>query len=316
VIYQTVGKIVRDSTDGVTCAGLEAIDVNAGSVFITNHRDIVLDSALLNYLLFGSKLDTTYIAIGDNLLRINWVKDLVRLNKSFIVKRNLQKHDMLLASKKLSAYIRHLVVEEKKYIWIAQREGRTKNGIDATQPGVLKMLNMSSEMDLVDAFRQLNIIPISISYEIEPCERFKVAEQKARLEEGKYLKSPEEDIKSMYSGIVDPKGRVHFGFGKSLNQFLPEVDRNQSKNDQIQQITEFLDQQIKLNYKIWPGNYIALDLLQEKNEFEHLYTPEQKEKFIETMNQKLMGFSSEISHRLYLEIYANPLLSRNIIESA
>lgn len=311
IIYKTVLKIINDSTQGLTFEGLEQIDAQTGKIFLSNHRDIVLDSAFLNFLLYDNKRNTTYIAIGDNLLIYDWIVELVKLNKSFIVKRKVQKHEIIETSKKLSAYI-NTKVKENSSVWIAQREGRTKDGLDLTQPGIIKMFTFGSDKPLLEAISDLNIIPLSISYEFEPCDSYKALELARKNSEAGYQKTIEDDLKNMFAGIKEPKGRVHYHFGTPVNKYLDRVEAKQNKNDQIAQLTSLIDQEIIRNYKLWPNNYIAYDLVSGNDRFKEHYTDMDKQVFLEWLRKKSFQdekFSEQIKANM-IQAYANPLIAK------
>src|SRR5690606_22881194 len=195
--------------DNLTCSGLENIQKDQSYLFISNHRDIILDSAILNVVLFEGDHGTIQTAIGSNLLSSAIVTDLTKLNKNFVVKRNTGAREFYENSMMLSAYIRHTIGEEKHSIWIAQREGRTKDGLDKTQPGLLKMLTMDCDKAMRECFRELRVTPVAISYENDPCDVLKIPELKAISRDEKYEKKPQEDFNSIITGLTGQKGRVH-----------------------------------------------------------------------------------------------------------
>ncbi|HNU77080.1 MAG TPA: 1-acyl-sn-glycerol-3-phosphate acyltransferase, partial [Prolixibacteraceae bacterium] len=199
-VYRFVEDVIRSSTDGLMTSGVETLDKHQAYLFISNHRDIILDSAFLNYVIVQQGMNTTQIAIGDNLLIYDWITHVVKLNRAFVVKRNISARELLEASKKLSTYIRESITGKNLSVWIAQREGRTKDGNDQTQVAILKMLNLSNTKTLAEGFSELTIIPLSISYEIEPCGISKTAELIRRDTDG-YQKTPEDDLRSMASGL-------------------------------------------------------------------------------------------------------------------
>ena len=229
-------------------------------LFISNHRDIILDSAILNYIQVAAGMNTTEIAIGNNLLVYDWIEHIVKLNGAFVVKRNLPARELLTASKSLSAYIRKTITEDNVSVWIAQREGRTKNGCDQTQQALLKMLNLSNCADFASGFRELQIVPLSISYEREPCGISKVEEIYKKEREG-YVKTQSDDLKSMAFGLTRPKGRVHFAFGEPIDARLDEIAKCENQQESIQKLAEQIDACIYRNYKLWPYNYLAADML-------------------------------------------------------
>jgi hypothetical protein len=235
----------------------------------------------------------------------------VRINRSFIVKRNLGLREQLDASKKLSAYIRHTLTQKGESVWIAQREGRTKDGNDQTQQALLKMLNMSNKGTLLEGFYELNIVPMAISYEIEPCGILKVEETLKRKYNTDFAKTQKDDIKSMTDGVMKPKGRIHYGFGNPVNYKLVELLKNKKANEAIQTISEHIDKRIYYNYKLWPNNYIAFDLLNNGSTHTDKYTTIEKKKFVNMVNEEVatLSFDKEEATELYLQLYANPVIN-------
>ena len=308
IIYNTVKKIINTTTCGLYSDGLNSLSKENSYLFITNHRDIILDSAFLNFLLFDNGFNTSQIAIGDNLLIYPWITDIVRLNRSFIVKRNLSRNDFFTESKKLSAYIRQSITRQNVSVWIAQREGRTKNGNDETNPALLKMLDMSGQNDFLVNFSDLNIVPVSISYEYEPCDEFKVRE----LVNPDYKKSIEDDLQSMYSGIFNNKGNVHYHFSSVLHDELQEVKEIKNKNDQLKLIANQIDDQIYQGYKLWPNNYIAYDLLNNTRKYQDEYNEDEKQAFNNYRDNllKVVPGDPEVKAKVFLDIYANPVRNK------
>lgn len=315
MISPLVEAIVQKSTDGLSVSGLENIPQEIGCLYISNHRDIVLDSAFLNILLFRQNYDTTEIAIGSNLLIYPWITKLVRLNKSFLVNRNVPVKHMFETSGNLSAYIRHTIAEKNTSVWIAQREGRTKDGNDRTQVSLLKMLNMSGENNLAASYKQLNIVPISISYELESCASFKVKELYERSQNPDFKKSLRDDLVSMGKGMMAPKGRVHFSINKPLNDYFDFESLPKNKNEAMKIIADAIDLSIFKSFKLWPSNYIAYDLLKNSNEMAEHYSKDDYDKFTSFLDKQLQTLKGQrdILKKFFLEIYANPLINaRNV----
>jgi len=286
-------RLIRKSTDGFSYSGLKELDLNKPSLFISNHRDIVLDPALVNYALFNVGAETVEIAVGDNLLSKEWISDLMRINKSFIVKRGEKtKRAMLTASKNLSAYIHHALTENQQPIWIAQKEGRAKDGLDKTNSALVSMLllNKPKEMPIKDYLNELNIIPVSISYQYDPCDRDKAKELAIIEATGNYEKSEHEDIRSITRGLVDYKGKIHLAFGTPISG-----DFSDSKA-----IAAAIDQQIIGNYKIFDSNQTA---------FEQLTSPQA---IINKgcMIQQRLADLNEAQKRWLLTMYANPVVAK------
>lgn len=321
VISPIVDAIIKSSTDGITCSGIDNLSKDGNYLFISNHRDIVLDSAFLNILFFKNGFRTTEIAIGSNLLIYPWITKLVKLNKSFIVNRNVPIRQIYEYSSKLSKYIRYSLTDKKNSIWIAQREGRTKNGDDRTQVSLLKMFDISGEGKIGDNYKALNIVPVAISYERESCATFKVKEIYARSKNPNYKKSIRDDLVSMTKGMQSPKGRVHFSFGTPLNEVIDFDNIETNKNNFIKFLASKIDEQIHTEFKLWPSNYIAKDMLDNEQLFAEYYTKEDFDEFSAYLNKQLSNLRGEpeVLKRLYLEIYANPLINKyqhiNIIQN-
>jgi 1-acyl-sn-glycerol-3-phosphate acyltransferase len=311
-MYKLIEELIlKPSTDGLTSSGLENLEKGKSYLFISNHRDIILDSALLNYLIVDEGMNTTEVAIGNNLLIENWIEYAVKLNRAFVVRRNLPVRELLMASKKLSEYIRRDIKLKNTSVWIAQREGRTKDGNDKTQTALLKMLNLSNNNEFSDGFKELRIVPLSISYEIEPCGTSKVEELYKRKTEG-FEKTPKDDLRSMGHGLVNPKGRVHFAFGQPINEQIDLFANETTLGEQIEQLGEYIDQQIYLNFKLWPNNYIACDLLNETTTHSKHYTQEEYNNFSTLLENALNEIEGdkETIRSMFLQMYANPVINK------
>ena len=304
--------ILKSSTKGITIGGLEHLKKDQSYLFISNHRDIVLDSALLNVEMYKFGYTTTEIAIGSNLLVYQWIEDLSRINRSFIVKRNIPVRQMLGASKLLSSYIRQTIINNGNSIWIAQREGRSKDGFDQTSPALLKMLNMSNKQKFVRGFQELRIVPMAISYEIEPCGNEKVAELLKRQADPCFQKSEKDDLLSMVSGLKNQKGRIQIQFGKPIGRSaLKGLSKEGTINDRLKRFAEYIDNQIYKNYQLYPNNYIAYDLYYNCNKYVDQYTTEEQRLFIELTHQrlKLVNEDREEAMELWLKMYSTPVFS-------
>lgn len=309
-------RLIADSITEISSSNIERMSPDRANLFITNHRNIVLDSALLNWLLikqFGDPYKTTAIAIGNNLLSTPWVRNLARINKSFIVQRDTTVQEMLMSSKRLSAYMRKTLLKEKNSIWIAQREGRTKDGNDLTQSGLLKMLNMSGGEDFVESFAELSIVPVAISYEYDPCDKMKLIEL-ATIEQGiKYTKAPMEDFNSMFYGIMGHKGRVHYEFGEVITKdVLQGIEGKKSINEKIKFISDHIDRFIHSAFKLWPLNYIAADILNNSSYFTDQYTEDEYNDYVKRMEEAVYGsdFEPQVLKRIYLRMHANPVKNK------
>ncbi len=310
-VYDLLRRIINNTSDGLSCQGLENLDKNKAYLFISNHRDIILDSALLNYLIFENGMNTTQIAIGNNLLLYDWIMHAVKLNRAFIIRRDLSPRELMESSQKVSHYIRKSILQDRLSVWIAQREGRTKDGDDKTQLSVLKMLNMSNKKSISEGFNELSIVPVSISYEIEPCALSKMKELIKKEHYGQ-MKTSKDDLKSMSMGMFNPKGRMRFVFGKPVELDFNNGKTVAQKNELFQKIGNSIDRQIYTNYKLWPNNYIAYDLLTQENEFHEKYSYEEKKNFETMIQQALIHIDFPITdiRERFLKMYANPLINK------
>ena len=303
------------TSTGLTVSGIENIDPQRNYLFISNHRDIVLDSALINVTLREHGLNTSQIAIGDNLLIYDWITDLVKLNKSFLVLRNLSSvRQQMEASAMLSSYIRYAISDRKQNIWLAQREGRSKDGNDETQNSVLKMLNLSGKEDFASNFAQLQILPVAISYEYDPCDYLKAYQFQLKRDDPSYKKSKDDDLEHMSLGIRGTKGGVHISFSKEISiDELHNINAD-NKNAQIQELASIIDKRIHSSYHLWPSNYIAFDELNGTSRFADKYTAEAKAVFDkrneEHISTKLQGCDKQFVLNAILSMYANPLINK------
>ena len=312
IIYHTVQKVLSKSSEGLTYSGFDSLNKDESYLYISNHRDIVLDTSLLNCVLYEADLKMTASAIGDNLVQKPFLLALSRLNRNFLVKRGLSPREMLKSSQKLSEYIRKLILEEKRSVWMAQREGRTKDGNDHTQQGVLKMLAMAKDNEsLAEYFGKINIVPVAISYEFDPTDVLKMPEILAKRMEQIYIKSANEDFKSILRGALGNKGRIHIAAGKPITEeVLREMEsKSGSTNEQLQIITAGIDKRIHKNYKLWPANYIAFDLLNNSSMFEEKYSTKQKRQFERRLTRRV-DFKNALEVNSYLLMYANPVINQ------
>lgn len=310
--YGLLWEIGHKATNGLTLDHSALKDKKAAYTYISNHRDIVLDSGFLSILLMDQGLDTVEIAIGDNLLIYPWIKKLVRINKSFIVQRGLPMRQMLESSARMSRYMHYTIGEKKQSIWLAQREGRAKDSNDRTQDSVLKMLAMGGEGEIIDRLMEMNIAPVAISYEYDPCDYLKAWEFQLKRDIPDYKKSTADDLKNMQIGLFGFKGRVHFQAAACINDELPQMDRSLPKNELFTRISALIDQRIHANYRIYPNNYVALDLLEGNETFSQQYTAEDKQRFRAYLEQQLALIEIPDKDLLFLrekmlQMYANPL---------
>lgn len=309
-----IQAVINNTSDGVTVTGLENLQPDTSYLFISNHRDIILDSAILNLILRNKGLKYTQAAIGSNLLVNEWVTDLVKLNSCFIIERDIPVREMIVSSALRSKYIRGTILEGKNSIWIAQREGRTKNGDDKTQPSLLKMFKMSGPKDFVENFKELRIVPVSISYEWEPCDDLKTNELYTKTV-SEYVKTPEEDMRSMQTGLGVYKGRINFGIDKPITTELETIAGLPSNGERLNALAQLINTKIYKNFKLWPNNYIAYDLLHSVNKYTRFYNEKEKENSIRIMTQKVDRIEGNRSllNNIFLEIYATPV--RNCMEN-
>jgi hypothetical protein len=310
-IYDLLHWLIDKSSDGLKCMGVNKLDKNKPYLFISNHRDIILDAAIINFLIFEYGMNTTQIAIGDNLLLYDWIEHMVKLNRSFVIKRSLAPRELMEASKKVSNFIRQSITEDKMSVWIAQREGRTKDGNDQTQLSVLKMLNMSNDKGVSDGFNELNIVPVSISYEIEPCGLAKMKELIKKEHYGE-RKTDKDDLKSMGMGMFTPKGRMHFVFGNPIKTNFAIADNAEQRNKYLKDLGDIIDAQIYKNFKLWPNNYVAYDMLMQEHRFKDKYTAQEQRKFEIMVEQAMVNIDypiTDITER-FLKIYANPVINK------
>lgn len=312
--YSLLHGIIDKHSDGFDMDTSSLDDKHRNYTFISNHRDIVLDPGFLSVGLIDNNFPTTVeIAIGDNLLIYPWIKKLVRVNKSFIVQRALSMRQMLESSARMSRYIHFAVTEKKENVWIAQREGRAKDSNDRTQDSVLKMLAMAGEGNIIDRLKELNIVPTSLSYEYDPCDYLKAQEMQQKRDIEGFKKSQQDDLNNMQTGIFGYKGKVHFQTGPCINDEL-EALRGLPKTEVFSKISELIDLHIHRNYRIYPGNYVACDLLEGKNTFAGQYTEEDKVRF-ETYLQKKLDMiqlpdkDEAFLRRCMLTMCANPALN-------
>lgn len=311
--YEAVMMVANKTTFSLTVSGRSRLPKDKKScTFISNHRDIILDAAFLNVMLYDVGYGMTQVAIGDNLLIRPWIETLVRLNNSFIVKRGVSVRQMLDVSKKLSAYIRHTINESKESIWIAQREGRAKDSNDRTQGSVLKMLNMSGDKDIVSNIMDLNIFPVAISYEYDPCDFLKAKEFQMKRDDPDYVKSQRDDLLNMETGILNNKGRVHFTLTEPINDQLAVLDKNMEKNELVAAIASIIDKEIYRHYRFYPCNYVAYDMLTGTKRFSGNYGLRDKKHFEEYLQGQLDKIVLPNKDEAFLrtkilEMYTNPL---------
>ncbi|MFV8347251.1 1-acyl-sn-glycerol-3-phosphate acyltransferase [Flavobacterium sp. ZB4P13] len=310
-IYQSVQRVLEKSSEGLTTSGFENLKPNTSYLFISNHRDILLDTTLLNTALFEHGLVMTASAIGDNLVKKAFLNTLAKLNRNFLVQRGLTPREMLQSSKLLSEYIGNLLLHENRSVWIAQREGRTKDGNDETNPGVLKMLGMASdEKNLMDYFKKIKIVPVSISYEYDPTDALKMPQLMAEANNEIYIKEKNEDFMTILSGALGQKKRIHIHVGKVLDTEIDAIiAENDSSNKQIVALAQVIDDAILSNYKLWPTNFIAYDIVNKTNIYSHLYTENEKSLFERRLEMRI-DHDNPVALDGFLAMYANPVVNK------
>ena len=310
-IYNAIQMVLQKSSEGLTTSGFETLDKHTPYLYISNHRDIILDTSLLNVSLLDHGLIMTASAIGDNLVQKSFLHTLSRLNRNFVVQRGLSPRELLQSSKLMSEYICQLLTRENRSVWIAQREGRTKDGNDATQQGVLKMLAMGAdEPNLIDYFKKIRIVPVSISYEYDPTDALKMPQLLAAANDEVYVKEKNEDFTTLLSGIMGQKKRIHLHIGKVLDTELDAIAaENDNTNKQVQAIAQVIDDSIIQTYKLWPTNYIAYDLMHNTTQFADKYTNKEKQLFERRLEMRI-DIDNKIMREGFLAMYANPVVNK------
>ena len=308
VMKQVNEQVIDRTTDGLTYGGIEHLDPSKRYLFVSNHRDIVLDSCLLMYILHTNGHKIGEITFGSNLMRGQMVIDIGKSNKMFKVERGGTPRQMYLNSLHLSDYIRYAITEKGESVWIAQRNGRTKDGIDRTDQGLIKMFGMSGGKDRVQALAELNIVPVSVSYEWESCDILKALELYASRDGKPYVKKPGEDLNSILTGITQPKGRVHI----ELCEPVTADDLNTIPADYVDaqfrhSVADLLDKRICGGYRLYPNAYIAHDLRSGKDRYSDRYTREQYDAFVKHMAQLDKYGSDPVLRDIFLGIYSNPI---------
>jgi hypothetical protein len=314
VIYTIIYKFIAGNVEELDLLNPRNIDLNQSHMYISNHRDIVLDAGLFNIILHGKGYDTTEVAIGDNLLIYPWITTLVRLNKSFIVKRNIPVREVLAASEHLSKYIHKTINKEKQSIWIAQREGRAKDSNDRTQTSLLKMLTLVNRNQPIESLKALDMIPLSISYEYDPCDFLKAKEFQLKRDNPDHKKSQADDIENMYTGMVEFKGRVHFKLGNPINPQLIDIPSEIERGEMLQTVADIIDKEIYTNYTFYPINYVAYDLMTDSNSFTSQYNEDDKSKFELYLNTQLAKIDipekdEDFLRMKIIEMYGNTVKS-------
>ncbi|MGM9802810.1 MAG: acyltransferase [Muribaculaceae bacterium] len=315
---QYLEKVEHDTTSGITSGGIENLNPEKAYSFITNHRDIVLDASFINLVLARNNFPTTEVAIGNNLLAYDWIETLVKINKSFIVKRDTTTKGRLAAAIQLSRYIHFAINQKHDSIWIAQRQGRAKDSNDLTQDSVIKMLTIGGESkDFIQNVKELSIAPISLSYEFDPNDYLKATEFLMRKKDPDFKKSQNDDILSMLTGLRGFKGHIHFQFAPCINEQLDEIPADLDKQEKVHAVCNIIDKAIHSNYKIFPCNYIAYDRMNGTQRFADKYTDEDLAYFDKYLNRRIEKVKvptndedKEFMRQRIVEMYANPLINK------
>ena len=320
VMLEAIQWCVSNTMTSFTFDGLEnANALNRQFLAMSNHRDIILDPALTQRVLMGNGFDGTQICVGDNLLKFKTVELLIRSNRMIKVIRGISARELYLSSQLLSRYIRETITSGTASVWIAQRQGRTKDGHDTTEQGLLKMLDMSGTKDFVQNFMELCIVPLSVSYEYEPCAIMKAREILISRTQ-KYVKGETEDLESIMMGIKEPKGHVHLHIDKPLSEEEIVEASLSDKNDRYQAIRHAVDRRIIGGYKLWKTNYIAYDMVTAGNKYAQEYTPEDVESFKSYMAKQIMRVEPSLDKKelmdIFLHIYSNPVLAKEQLTAA
>ena len=313
LVYPFIKGVIQKLSSGITMS-YDNKEHMAKSLCISNHRDIIMDSAFLCIVFVETVGNTVEIAIGDNLLIRPWIKKLVRVNRSFIVQRSASIREMLASSKRLSSYIHHTITERNQPIWIAQREGRAKDSNDRTQEGLIKMFSMYSGGDIIDALKVLNIAPTTISYEYDPCDYLKAKEFQQKRDNPEWKKSPMDDLINMKAGMFGYKGGIHYHIAGCINDEIDAIDRSLGKNEKTAAVARIIDKHIHSNYKFWAINYYFYELLTGDTRFADKYTADEKAKldaYLQGQVAKvdLPDRDDEFCRTKILEMYTNPVIN-------
>ena len=316
VMQKFVRWVLEHTAHNFSYDGVSNIDPQKKFLALSNHRDIMLDPAITQLILYTNGIPMTEIAVGDNLITNKTIEYLIRSNRMIKVVRGISARELYLSSQMLSKYIRLNITNNRSSIWLAQRQGRTKNGYDITEQGLLKMLDMSGTSDFQKNFEELNIIPMSISYEYEPCDILKAREVVISRKQ-KYVKAEGEDFNSIVTGIMQQKGNIHLNIGKPLTSEEISEAAKCDKNDRYQLIRHAVDLRVIDGYKLWKNNYVAYDLANHSYKYSHLYEPADVEQFVAYMQKQLDTVEPSINRedlrRIFLDIYANPVYTKELL---
>ena len=316
VMQKLVRWVLEHTAHNFSYDGVSNIDPQKKFLALSNHRDIMLDPAITQLILYTNGIPMTEIAVGDNLITNKTIEYLIRSNRMIKVVRGISARELYLSSQMLSKYIRLNITNNRSSIWLAQRQGRTKNGYDITEQGLLKMLDMSGSSDFQTNFEELNITPMSVSYEYEPCDILK-AREVVISRKHKYVKAEGEDFNSIVTGIMQQKGNIHLNIGKPLTSEEIAEAAKCDKNDRYQLIRHAVDIRVIDGYKLWKNNYIAYDLANQSYKYSHMYDPADAEQFVAYMQKQLDTVEPTINRedlrRIFLDIYANPVYTKELL---
>lgn len=318
VMFPFLEMLAKTTTDGISLGGVKYLNPAFNYTFITNHRDIVLDASFLNLAFLRRGFPTSEVAIGNNLLVFEWINDLVRLNKSFIVKRNTGLREGLAAARQLSAYIHHTILEKRESVWIAQREGRAKDSSDHTQEALIKMLAIGGQGSFMERIKEINLMPVAISYEYDPNDYLKAREFLLKQRDPAFRKSQRDDLFSMETGLLQFKGKVHFQLTPRINAKIDQIGEFRDNNTSAKYVGRIVDQAIHRSYEIFDINYVAYDMLHQGNRFSSKYSEETRRGVEDYFNSQLdkvdLPYVSTEERAFMLtrmlEMYANPLRNK------
>lgn len=318
VMFPFLQMVAKNTTAGISMGGMRNYNSTLNYTFISNHRDIVLDASFMNLAFLRNGIPTTEVAIGNNLLIYDWINDLVRLNKSFIVKRDTGMREALMAAKKLSAYIHHAILHKHESVWIAQRQGRAKDSSDHTQEALVKMLALGGEGTFMEKIKEINLMPVAISYEYDPNDYLKAREFLLKRRNPDFKKSQRDDLFSMETGLLQYKGKVHFQLTPRINARIDEIGEFKDNNLAARYVGRIIDNAIHRSYEIFPINYVAYDMLNGSKRFQGKYTEDERVKFDEYLDNQIEKIDlpdltvEEVDYlrKLLVTMYANPLINK------
>ncbi len=314
-IYPALKQVLAKSSEGLTYSGFEKLEPNTAYLFISNHRDIILDTSLFNACLYENGLVMTTSAIGNNLVQKPFLSILSKLNRNFTIERGIQGRKLMESSMKVSSFIHNAIDHENRSVWTAQREGRSKDGNDLTHKGVLKMLTLAHKGENpFDTFKEIKIVPISMSYEYDPTDVLKLPELLAKARDEKYIKSENEDFLNLLRGIMGTKKHIHIHVNGTMEAELEEIDqKGKNLSEKLNLLAETIDLKIWDGYKLWPSKYIAYDVLMDTQKYTNQYSDEEKQEFLDRFKAKVDTSDPEVRER-FLAMYANPVINKEQVK--